>query len=87
MNFYNTVISGLRFLTEDVVEIAFKLSDGQKIDFTPGQFILVEVSQNPNVMRAYSVLDYNVEKNELKIGVKKVENGQATTIKIGRAHV
>ncbi|MBQ8999227.1 MAG: hypothetical protein IJ086_11150 [Clostridium sp.] len=80
MNFYNTVISGLRFLTEDVVEIAFKLSDGQKIDFTPGQFILVEVSQNPNVMRAYSVLDYNVEKNELKIGVKKVENGQATTI-------
>lgn len=80
MNFYNTVISGLKFLGKDVVEITFKLEDGQKMDFTPGQFILVEVSVQPNVMRAYSVLDYNLETNELKIGVKKVEGGQATTI-------
>lgn len=80
MNFYNTEISGLTLLGKDVVEITFKLEDGQKMDFTPGQFILVEVSQNPNIMRAYSVLEYNTYTNELKIAVKKVENGQATTI-------
>ena len=80
MNFYNTEIVGLKLLGKDVVEITFKLEDGQKMDFTPGQFILVEVSQNPNIMRAYSVLEYNTDTNELKIGVKKVEGGQATTI-------
>lgn len=80
MNSYNTKISGLKFLTKDVVEITFKLKDGQKMNFIPGQFVIVEVQSQPNVSRAYSVLDYNLETNEVKIAVRKVEGGQATTI-------
>lgn len=79
MNAYNSVITNMTFLSKDVVEITFKIENGQ-MDFTPGQFILVEVSTQPSVMRAYSVLDYNLGTNEIKIAVKKVENGEATTI-------
>ena len=79
MNSYSGEISAFKFLAEDVVEITFKLIVG-KMDFTPGQFIIVEVSKEPSITRAYSVVEYNLETNEIKIGVKKVQNGQATTI-------
>ena len=78
MNNYMTTIENIKMLADDVMEITFKLKD--KMTFTPGQFILVEISSTPNVMRAYSVLDYNEELNEVKIAVRKVEGGQGTTI-------
>lgn len=80
MKTYNTIIKNLIFLSSDVVEVTFKIEDNQKMDFTPGQFILVDVSVEENIKRAYSVLEYNRETNEIKIAVKKVENGKATTI-------
>ncbi len=80
MNSYMTRISNIIMLAEDVMEITFKLADNEVMNFTPGQFIIVEVSSQPNVSRTYSVLDYNLEANELKIAVRKVEGGQATTI-------
>ena len=80
MKFYEVLISNLKLLSEDVIEITLKIPDGEKLEFKAGQFIILEVSSNPKTMRAYSVLDYNEETNELKVAIKKVENGQATTI-------
>lgn len=80
MNSYISIISNIKMLANDVMEITFKLSNGEKMNFTPGQFIIVEVSSQNNVSRAYSVLDYNLDTNEVKIAVRKVEGGQATTI-------
>ena len=80
MNSYITRISNIIMLAEDVMEITFKLADNEVMNFTPGQFIIVEVSSQPNVSRTYSVLDYNLEANEIKIAVRKVEGGQATTM-------
>lgn len=80
MNSYISVISNIRKLAEDVMEITFKLQGNSYMSFTPGQFIIVEVSASSNVSRAYSVLDYNRDTNEVKVAVRKVEGGQATTI-------
>lgn len=89
MRSFISSISNIKMLSKDAMEITFKLPDGEKMDFTPGQFILVEVESELNITRAYSVLEYNLESNEIKIAVRKVEGGQATTIifsefKVGR---
>lgn len=89
MNSFISSISNINMLTKDVMEITFKLPNDDKMNFTPGQFIIVEVASQPNISRAYSVLNYDLESNELKIAVRKVENGEATSIifnefKIGR---
>lgn len=76
---FNTKISKINYLSEDVMEITFKIEDGV-MDFTPGQFILINVSDTPKIMRTYSVLNYNLDTNEVTVAIKKVENGKATTI-------
>ena len=74
-----TTIVDIKYPADDIMEITFKIN-GKRIYFTPGQFIDVEISKEENVIRAYSVLRYNIDKNEISIAVKKVPNGIGTTI-------
>ena len=80
MNNYKTVISKLKYLTKDVLEITFKIQSKDKISFIPGQFIVVKIDPENFIMRPYSVLNYDSENNEVTIAVKKVEGGKGTTI-------
>lgn len=77
---FKTVISKMINLSDDVMEITFKITEDDRMCFSPGQFIIVKISDNPMIMRAYSVLNYDTDTNELSIAVKKVEGGQGTTI-------
>lgn len=74
-----TTIANLEYLAEDVIEITFKL-ENNKFNFIAGQYIEVEISKEPLIIRAYSVLRYNEDTNEVSIAVKKVPNGAGTTI-------
>lgn len=78
-NNIKTTISNINYLAEDVIEITFDI-EGEKLDFTPGQYINVEISKEPLVVRAYSVLRYDLDLNKISIAVKKVPNGKGTTI-------
>lgn len=77
---FKSVISNMVFLSNDVVEITFKITEEDRMCFTPGQFILVKISNSPMIMRAYSVLKYNLDTNEISIAVKRVKGGQGTSI-------
>lgn len=63
------------------MEITFKIIEDDRMCFTPGRFIIVKISDNPMIMRAYGVLNYDTGSNELSIVVKKVVGGQGATIK------
>lgn len=76
---FNTKISNIKYLSNDVMEVTFKIEDGI-MDFTPGQFILIKVSESQKILRAYSVLKYNLETNEISVCIKRVESGVATKI-------
>lgn len=77
---FKTQISKINYLSEDVMEITFKIVESDRMCFTPGQFILIKISSEPMIMRAYSVLDYNLKTNELSVAIKKVEGGKGTSI-------
>ena len=79
-NIFKSVISKIKYLAEDVMEITFKIEDEDRMCFVPGQFIIVKISTSPMIMRAYSVFRYNTDTNELVITVKKVPGGAGTTI-------
>lgn len=77
---FKTQISKINYLSEDVMEITFKIVESDRMCFTPGQFILIKISSEPMIMRAYSVLDYNLKTNELSLAIKKIEGGKGTSI-------
>lgn len=79
-NNFETVISNIKYLSSDVMEITFKIMSYERMGFIPGQFILVKISADPMIMRPYSVLNYNTSTNEISIAVKKVEGGEGTKI-------
>ena len=54
------------------MEITFKIIEDDRMCFTPGRFIIVKISDNPMIMRACSVLNYDTDSNELLIVVKKL---------------
>ena len=74
-----TIIDKIEYLADDVIEITFKIL-GEKLDFKAGQYIEVEISKEPLIVRAYSVLRYDRDNNKLSIAVKRVPNGKGTTI-------
>lgn len=76
---FKSKITNIKKHSSDVYEITFQV-EGEELKFTPGQFILIKISDEPHIMRAYSILRYNSETNEVSVGIKKVPNGQGTTI-------
>ena len=46
-----TIIDKIEYLADDVIEITFKIL-GEKLDFKAGQYIEVEISKDPQIVRA-----------------------------------
>lgn len=74
-----SVINQIRDLGNEVKEYTFKIK-GHKLEYIPGQFILVKILDTPITYRAYSISGYDKETNELRVTIKKAPNGYGTGI-------
>jgi NAD(P)H-flavin reductase/NAD-dependent dihydropyrimidine dehydrogenase PreA subunit len=74
------VISKVRKLGDDVNEYTFRLIDPERVAYSPGQFILVKIQENPIMYRAYSISSCSGDGTGLSITVKKMPGGYGTGI-------
>ncbi|MCL6479202.1 MAG: 4Fe-4S binding protein [Peptococcaceae bacterium] len=74
------VIRKVRKLGEDVNEYTFRLIQPERVEFEPGQFILVKIQESPVMYRAYSISSYSGDGAELSITVKRMPGGYGTGI-------
>ncbi len=80
--FYPLKVKEIRKETEDCVSIAFDLTDSQKEDFhyVQGQYLTLKRDINgEEVRRSYSLCSSPHADDELRVAVKKVENGKFST--------
>ncbi len=73
-------ITRVRKLSEDVNEYTFSLIEPERVEYSPGQFILVKISENPVMYRAYSISSCSGDGSELSVTVKKMPGGYGTGI-------
>lgn len=74
------VIKKIRKLDDDVNEYTFKFIEPERVDYRPGQFILVKIQDNPRMFRAYSISSCNKDGTELSVTIKKMPGGYGTGI-------
>ncbi len=74
-----TTLLRINDLKDDVKELIFRL-DTPDLRFAPGQFILVRISEEPEMFRAFSVSRYNAASGEIGVTVKRVPGGFGTEI-------
>ncbi|MEM7068470.1 MAG: 1,2-phenylacetyl-CoA epoxidase subunit PaaE [Pseudomonadota bacterium] len=78
--FHDLTISNVEHITDDAVALGFDVPDeiADKYHFTPGQYLTLRADVNgEDVRRSYSIC--SVPGQELKVGIKKVENGRFST--------
>lgn len=68
---YEGVVLDVKSLSSSTKEIIFELD--KEIEFTPGQFILVRVQEDPEIFRAYSIVSCDGKK--IRLAIKEVEGG------------
>jgi NAD(P)H-flavin reductase/ferredoxin len=73
-------IKQIKKLSEDVNEYTFKFVAPEKMDYKPGQFVLVKIQDSPIMYRAYSISSCNKDGSELSVTVKRVPGGYGTDI-------
>lgn len=75
-----TVVTKNERLTEDVIELTFKLQDPTEFTFTAGQFVFLkhETQEGRTISRCYSLASAPTRKNEFDLCVKIVEGGQVS---------
>lgn len=83
---YIAAIKDVQMLTNDIKEITFKLQHAEKIECVAGQFILVKVLDEPEIFRAFSISGFSPDKNEVRVTVKKMENGLGSSQIFNRFH-
>ena len=76
--YYQARIKSIRDLKEDVREFTFQLLEPTNMDYTPGQFVLVEIDSQIQMFRAYSISSSNPQNSEIRITVKKLPGGYGT---------
>ena len=79
--FYPVKVKEIRKLTSDSIEILFDVTSDliSKFSFEAGQYITIKHNINgEQIRRSYSLCS-NSNKNEVAVGVKKVENGKMST--------
>jgi len=79
--FYPVKVKEIRKLTSDSVEVLFDITSDlkNKFSFEAGQYITIKHNINgEEVRRSYSLCS-NSNKNEIAVGVKKVEGGKMST--------
>lgn len=74
------VIRKIRKLGDDVYEYTFGLNGTDKINFKPGQFILVKIQDNPVMYRAYSISSQSRDGKEIVVTIKSMPGGYGTSI-------
>jgi len=70
-------VTRLRPLNEDVLELQLRLSDGQPMDYRPGQFVLLQPPQGIG-RRAYSMANLPAADGSLQFLVKRKPGGAAS---------
>ncbi|MBS4022068.1 MAG: 4Fe-4S binding protein [Dethiobacter sp.] len=65
---------------KDVSEFKFRLIDPETANYKPGQFILLKITDEPLLYRAYTISSINEDGTTLSIIVKKIEGGYATDV-------
>lgn len=78
--YYEAEIKSIEDLKDDVREYTFKLLDPPEVNFDPGQFALVEIDRDMEMYRAYTISGGSEDKTELKVTVKRLEDGYGTNI-------
>jgi NAD(P)H-flavin reductase/ferredoxin len=76
----SAVISKAVKLKEDVTEYTFVFVEPNKVDYKPGQFILVKVLDTPPMSRAYSISSYDRDQKSLSVTVKNMKDGLGTEL-------
>lgn len=90
---YKTVLERKTQLTDDVYLFNFKAVDPPEINFTAGQYLILNVSQpgKEAVKRLYSIASPETEKNSFEFIVQLVPNGLASihlnNLKVGDEEV
>lgn len=74
------VIERVKRLSDDVNEYTFKLVKPERLDYKPGQFILVKIQDTPPMYRAYSISSCLKDGTELSVTVKKMPGGYGSGI-------
>jgi NAD(P)H-flavin reductase len=81
-------IINIKELTDNIIEYTFKFISPNTVSYKAGQFILINIQDNPYMNRAYSISSFNEDDSALSITVKNMANGYGTqlmykTFKIG----
>lgn len=76
---FKAKIKTISYIQNDVMEITFGLGQN-KVNYKAGQFILVRVSDDVKMNKAYTISGFDSKRNELRLTIKKVENGLGTGI-------
>ncbi|MGL4801934.1 MAG: FAD-binding oxidoreductase [Cetobacterium sp.] len=77
MTVYKSKVKEIKQIHKEVLELTLSLPSEYDFKVVPGQFIVIKFE---GFNRAYSVLEYDIINNELKLAIQRVENGKATTI-------
>ncbi|MBT3378595.1 MAG: 2Fe-2S iron-sulfur cluster binding domain-containing protein [Lentisphaerae bacterium] len=77
---FKAVISSARMITHDTRELRLKLTEGEEIDYRPGQYVQVFVPDTgETTFRAYSVASAPSSKTEIELLVRLVPGGLGST--------
>jgi len=67
------------YIGDNILEISLKISDSQKFDYTPGQFISIHFEhEGKEIKRSYSIANEPSDENIIKFAISKVPHGLAT---------
>ncbi|MBW6481958.1 MAG: 2Fe-2S iron-sulfur cluster binding domain-containing protein [Vicingaceae bacterium] len=87
--FYKIKISDIKKETTDTVSIAFNIPENLKneFQFQSGQYVTVRATiKGEDIRRSYSICSAPYE-NEIRIGVKKIENGKMSSFLTQELHI
>ncbi|MCG8485182.1 MAG: FAD-binding oxidoreductase [Clostridia bacterium] len=73
-------IEEIKELTNDIRAYTLKFIEPQKVSYSPGQFMLVKILNDPETFRAYTISSTNDDETKVRVTVKSVENGYGTSI-------
>lgn len=78
--YYQGEITEIKDLNKDIKEYTIKLITPSNMVLMPGQFILLKIDEQENMYRAYTVSFVNEKGTEIRITVKRLEDGYGTNI-------
>jgi ferredoxin-NADP reductase len=78
---FNLILQDAKMLAPGVRHLVFTRTDGQALNFVPGQFITVHfATETGQARRSYSIASIPGQSTELEIAVSYVEGGLATRV-------